>query len=89
MPVEDGRRPGRKPPLAPILLWVRRVIAPPEEDAKGIAFAIRYKIGKEGTKAWRQMGGRHMFEFGFNAGKSTVDRFFGRATARITADLAK
>lgn len=45
----DGRAPGKKPPLEPILNWVEVKLNVPPEEAKGVAFAIMEKISREGT----------------------------------------
>lgn len=49
--VEFGRRPGKWPPKQPIEDWVKkRGLASTEKDIKGVAFVIRRKIGKKGTR---------------------------------------
>lgn len=48
-----GRGPGKKPPLDPILEWVKgKGIIFDNTDAKGTAFAIQASIGKNGTLGW-------------------------------------
>lgn len=54
--VEAGRRPGRRPPIAPILLWVRRKLQISEPRATSVAVLISRKIGARGYP------GYHMFE---------------------------
>lgn len=57
--VEVGRRPGKRPPIAPILLWVRRKLGLSGTEAQQAAFLITRKIGARGTE------GAHMFERAF------------------------
>lgn len=48
-----GRGPGKKPPLDPILEWVKREgIVFDGASEEGTAFAIQASIGKKGTKNW-------------------------------------
>jgi hypothetical protein len=46
--IEYGRRPGRMPPREPIARWAQRKLGLPYKDAKGIAFVIARRIGREG-----------------------------------------
>lgn len=56
--VEVGRRPGKRPPVAPISLWVLRKLHVASGQASRVAFLVSRKIGREGTT------GAHMFEKG-------------------------
>ena len=56
--VEVGRRPGKRPPAAPILLWVTRKLGVPTAQAARVAFLVARKIGRVGY------AGAHMFERG-------------------------
>lgn len=53
--LEDGRRPGKRPPVAAMEEWVRREI-PSAKNPKSLAFAIAKKIGEEGSLLYRQGG---------------------------------
>ena len=48
-----GRGPGKRPPLDPILAWVKtKGIIFDNTDQLGTAFAIQAKISREGTSNW-------------------------------------
>lgn len=60
--VEEGRKPGKRPPFDKILEWVNIKPVLPEPDEKGnvpkpetLAFLIGRKIGEEGIKAGHQL----------------------------------
>lgn len=57
--VEHGRAPGKLPPLAPVELWVRRVLGISDPS---VVFLIRRAIGRRGTKP------AGMFQDGFRDG---------------------
>lgn len=51
--VEFGRGPGRMPPFSPgtdLWLWVKRKLAPPEEELRSAAFLLARAIGAQGTR---------------------------------------
>lgn len=55
--IESGRRAGaRRPPLAPILLWVTRKLHVTGDQASRVAFLIARSIGRKGIP------GKHVFE---------------------------
>ncbi|MFQ5692996.1 MAG: hypothetical protein ACE5IM_08145 [Nitrospinota bacterium] len=43
--IEEGRRPGRFPPLAPLRVWTREVLGD-----EGLAFVVARKIARKGVK---------------------------------------
>lgn len=45
----NGRKPGKAPPIAPLVSWVNAKFGIGGAEARGIAFAIAQKIKKEGT----------------------------------------
>lgn len=48
--VETGRRPGKRPPIAPIKEWaIAKGLVSDDKKARSLAFAIATKIGNEGT----------------------------------------
>jgi hypothetical protein len=49
--VERGRRPGRRPPVQALVLWVvRKLGITDEKRARSVAFLIARKIGRRGTE---------------------------------------
>lgn len=47
--VELGRRPGKRPPLAPLIDWVKIKRIASASGARRVAMAIARKIGRKGT----------------------------------------
>ena len=56
-----GRRPGAKPPIAPLQKWAVAKFGLSQEQAKSMAFAVANKIAKEGT-TWYEKGGSDLIE---------------------------
>lgn len=56
-----GRKPGKRPPIAPIEKWVNAKFGITGAQARSMAFAIATKIAKEGT-TWHQKGGSDLIE---------------------------
>lgn len=57
MTLENGRRPGKMPPVQPILSWIQsRGITPDDISQESLAFLIARKIGREGSLLFRQGG---------------------------------
>lgn len=46
----NGRKPGKMPPIAPLITWVNAKFGIGGPESKGIAFAIAQKIKNEGTE---------------------------------------
>lgn len=46
----NGRAPGNRPPVTPLISWVAQKLGKTGAEGKGIAFAIANKIAKEGTE---------------------------------------
>jgi len=47
---DQGRGPGKRPPIEPIRVWVlAKGLTNDPQEAGGIAFAVARKIGREGT----------------------------------------
>ncbi len=56
-----GRADGNKPPIAPLEKWVNDKLGISGKDARSVAFAVAFKIGKEGTNIYKQ-GGTDLIE---------------------------
>ena len=83
VPVELGRRPGRRqPPLDPLADWAVQVLGTPPAKARGVAFAIARKIARRGTE------GAGMFREGLAATRRHVERILGRGAERVVDELA-
>jgi hypothetical protein len=95
--INDGRRPGQKaPPAEALELWVRRKIRHSRRkgprgglrkltvsEAKGIAFVIARKIGREGIEA------HEMFEKSVQENEARIREFFAEAGAQITIHMTR
>ena len=46
--IEYGRRPGRPPPYTALILWVRRKLGIPREQAPRVAYLVARAIGRRG-----------------------------------------
>ena len=56
-----GRKPGKRPPVAPLQKWAMAKFGVGSKEALGMAYAIAKKIEKEGT-TWHQRGGSDLIE---------------------------
>ena len=73
--VEEGRKKGKRPPLAPIIKWIKQkrirlqnkksggFIKMSDTNIKGAAYTIARKIGRKGTKATHFYGDAMEYEF--------------------------
>lgn len=57
--VEEGRRPGKMPPVEALIPWVGSKLGVPPERRPAVAFLVARKIGRTGTP------GAHMIEEGW------------------------
>lgn len=81
--VEHGRRPHQaRPPIAPLELWVRRKLGVPADRARGVAFAVAWKIARKGFK------GAKMFQRAHDEGLGLVRRIWDQVGERIAARLS-
>jgi hypothetical protein len=78
---ERGRGPGKMPPLAPIELWVRRVLGIPAPESKQVAFLVARAIGRRGTK------GAHAIDKGVAAVRGIVEADFRGVPDRVAARI--
>ena len=56
-----GRKPGKRPPIAPLEKWVNAKLHIGGSQGRSVAFAIANKIADEGT-TWYQKGGSDLIE---------------------------
>lgn len=54
--LETGRKPGKQPPLDPILKWIQAKNITTDIKDRSLAYLIARKIGKEGSLLHRQGG---------------------------------
>ncbi len=81
--MEFGREKGGKmPPIEAIQPWVHRVIRPPEDEERSIAFLVARSIAKNGIKP------REYMKKGWKKSEELVKKYFGQAMARITEALS-
>src|SRR5699024_10923295 len=52
----NGRRPGKIPPIAPILNWVQAKFGISGQEAMSRAYAVAYTIAEKGTTYYQQGG---------------------------------
>lgn len=79
--VELGRRPGKMPPVQPILDWVEHKLGLRDRAAESAAWAIAKKIQRKGT------AGARMFGRALEAQERTVQRIFSAAADRIIGEV--
>ena len=54
--LETGRKPGKQPPLDPILKWIQAKNITTDIKDRSLAYLISRKIGKEGSLLYRKGG---------------------------------
>lgn len=81
LPVEEGRKPGRMPPVGAIQLWVIRKGIGNRNDSQSTAFMIARAIGRRGTK------GAYMFKRGYQAALPTVKKLWADFPGRVVRRL--
>lgn len=79
--VDQGRAPGKMPPIAPIELWVRRVLGLGQGKSRRVAFLVARAIGRRGTK------GAHAVEKGIAAVRGIIQLDFQGIPARVKARI--
>jgi len=52
----NGRRPGKIPPIAPILNWIQAKFGISGQEAMSRAYAVAYTIAEKGTTYYQQGG---------------------------------
>lgn len=85
-----GRKPGKRPPIAPLQKWAMAKFGVGSKEALGIAFAVAKKIEKRGT-TWYEKGGSTLLEV--LEEPRVIDYINSElgviATARITESLVR
>lgn len=77
-PLEEGRAPGRRPPIEALIPWVGSKLGiPPGPARRSVAFLIARKIGRSGTE------GAHMIEEGWDATRDEIRPRLKEAGVRI------
>lgn len=56
-----GRRPGKKPPVAPLQKWAMAKFGMGSKEALSMAYALANKIAERGT-SWFEKGGSNLIE---------------------------
>jgi len=80
--IEKGRRAGKTwPPEGTLLRWIDMKMGVTGEQAKGLEFVIRRKIGQKGFP------GVHMFENAFKENLPKVEKIFDDAGFKIVTKL--
>ena len=80
--MELGRKPGTRPPIAPLIRWVHLQLGVPNSRAAKVAAKVAFVIGKKGIK------GKLFFKRGWEQSKSKVLAYFNTAGQKIVKDLA-
>jgi len=81
----NGRKPGKAPPIAPLISWVNAKFGIGGAEARGIAFAIAQKIKKEGTDYYPE--GTDLLEV-LNS-KEVLDYIYSQYGTAINVELNK
>ncbi len=82
--VEEGRRPGRRPPARPgsaLHLWVRRKLGVGGEAAARVTFLVARKVGRVGSP------GAFMFQGAFQRLETIASSRFAALEARLAGIL--
>jgi len=69
--IEEGRRPGRFPPVGVITRWVQLVIRPPANKLRQVAYLVGRAIAERG------IAGKHVFQRSFTETEPEVQRILG------------
>ena len=92
--VENGRRPGKRPPISAIEQWIQDKGIAPHPRANGsipstkqLAFAISNKIAIEGTQYY-QMGGTQVLHDAINEQSPVLDAIVDRIGVLLDKEVA-
>jgi len=81
----NGRKPGKAPPIAPLITWVNAKFGIGGNEARGIAFAVAQKIKKEGTEYYPD--GTDLLQV-LNS-KEVLDYIYSQLQEGITVEINK
>ena len=87
--LENGRKPGKRPPTAVIKRWIQeKGIQPTDISIDSLAFLIARKIGEEGTTIYQQ-GGSNLVSSIFDEAlqQSIENEFAGLLTSEIESEI--
>lgn len=80
--VEEGRGPGRRPPVEALIPWVgSKLGVPPGPERRSVAFLVARKIGQTGTEPQR------MVEEGWDETRKEIKPRLKKLGLRIVAKL--
>lgn len=81
--VEDGRGPGKRPPVTALIPWVASKLGvPPGPERRSVAFLVARKIGQAGTPAQK------MVEEGWDETRDEIKPRLKKLGLRIVAKLS-
>jgi len=79
---EEGRRPGKQPPVAALILWVGSVLGiPPGPEREQVAFLVAREIGARGYP------GHHMVEQGMTATRRQMGPILSKMGLALAKDI--
>ena len=91
--VENGRRPGKRPPISAIEQWISDKGLQPHPRANGsipstkqLAFAISTKIAREGTDMY-QLGGTQVLHDAINEQSPVLDAIVDRIGVLLEKEM--
>lgn len=79
-----GRKPGRRPPISPLVRWAEAKLGLSGQHAVSAAFAISNKIAKEGTEIYKE-GGTDLLEI--LATPEVISKITKHLADHVTADV--
>lgn len=82
-PTEEGRKPGKMPPVDAIEYWVRRKLGVTSGESRQVAFMIARAIGRRGTK------GVKMFERGLEKATPAIIQIYSSMVDRIVIEMTR
>lgn len=79
-----GRKPGKRPPISPLVRWAEAKLGLSGQQAVSAAFAISNKIANEGTEIFKQ-GGTDLLEI--LEDPETISKITKHLADHVTADV--